>query len=168
MYVLNVKQLLFTAGMTLIDSVDSIIMLYSYTGFPDRSFALFDRKAPIQSRISVENVPNSPDLPFLPSVQLSKTASPVTGIQELRRDTSQGNLSPKASKVSILDGEHGATVTAADAMDDQVTRQLRVKRNAMSGLSVILTLMSILVAFRHVCVVMTTTPVKLNTRLVSR
>lgn len=36
-------QLLFTAGMTLVDSVDSVLMLYSYSGFPERGFALFEK-----------------------------------------------------------------------------------------------------------------------------
>ncbi|KAL0575200.1 hypothetical protein V5O48_006761 [Marasmius crinis-equi] len=33
---------LFTAGMTLVDSLDSIMMLYSYAGFPERSFRIFE------------------------------------------------------------------------------------------------------------------------------
>ncbi|KIK57282.1 hypothetical protein GYMLUDRAFT_204164 [Collybiopsis luxurians FD-317 M1] len=79
---------LFTAGMTLIDSVDSILMLYSYTGFPEHSFSLFERK----------------------------TESISSGQQDLE------------SKV-------------------RMARSTRVKRNAISGLSILLTLMSILVAF---------------------
>lgn len=36
-------KLLFTAGMTLIDSVDSVLMVYSYTNFPEHSWAIFER-----------------------------------------------------------------------------------------------------------------------------
>ena len=34
--------MLFTAGMTLLDSIDSILMLYSYTGFPEQGFRFFE------------------------------------------------------------------------------------------------------------------------------
>jgi len=37
-----ILPLLFTAGMTLLDSIDSILMLYSYTGFPERRFRIFE------------------------------------------------------------------------------------------------------------------------------
>jgi high-affinity nickel-transport protein len=86
-------KLLFTAGMTLIDSLDSIMMLYSYTGFPERRFTLF-----------------------------VKSGSP-------RSPSGQG---------SDLDEDRPENIN------------MRVKMNAMSGLSIILTLMSILVAFGYV------------------
>ena len=35
-----IQKILFTAGMTLVDSADSILMLYSYSGFPERSFII--------------------------------------------------------------------------------------------------------------------------------
>lgn len=38
-----VLPLLFTTGMTLVDSLDSILMLYSYSGFPERSWKIFAR-----------------------------------------------------------------------------------------------------------------------------
>jgi hypothetical protein len=34
-------QMLFMAGMILLDPVDSILMLYTYTGFPDKRLHLF-------------------------------------------------------------------------------------------------------------------------------
>ena len=46
--------------------------------------------------------------------------------------------------------EEGATVSVAPVVDEETRRLMRVKRNAMSGLSIALTLMSILVAFRSV------------------
>ena len=93
-------QLLFTAGMTLIDSLDSVLMLYSYTGFPERKFALFVKRGSLGS-------PRTP----------GETA-PVEQEIELGED--------RPEKINA-----------------------RVKMNAMSGLSIILTLMSILVAFRY-------------------
>jgi len=78
--------LLFTAGMTLIDSADSVFMLYSYTGFPERSVTLFK---------ATETIPESE-----------------------------------------VEADHSTMILAQ-----------RVKQNAMSDLSIILTVMSILVAF---------------------
>ena len=93
-------QLLFTAGMTLIDSLDSVLMLYSYTGFPERKFALFAKQ--------------------------------------------EGLGSP-----GIL-GETPLVEHEPDPDEDRPEKiNTRVKMNAMSGLSIILTLMSILVAFRY-------------------
>lgn len=93
-----VLPLLFTAGMTLIDSLDSILMLYSYTGFPEHKFALFVKRGEVSLSSSAGEVPladHGPD--------------------------------PDEDRPEIID--------------------LRVKMNAMSGLSIILTLMSIVVAF---------------------
>ena len=36
-------QFLFTVGMTFVDSSDSILMLYTYASFPERSLKLFER-----------------------------------------------------------------------------------------------------------------------------
>ena len=87
--------------MTLIDSLDSILMLYSYTGFPERRFAFFVKQAEASSS-------NSPGEPALAGYE---------------RELDEG----RPEKIDM-----------------------RVKMNAMSGLSIILTLMSILVAFRFV------------------
>jgi len=91
--------------MTLIDSLDSVLMLYSYTGFPERKLALFVKQGEFGS-------PSSPG------------ENPLVG--------------------------HGP-----DLDEDRPEKiNVRVKMNAMSGLSIVLTLMSILVAFR--CVFLST------------
>lgn len=87
--------------MTLIDSLDSILMLYSYAGFPERKFALFVTRGE----------PRSPSSP---------------------------------GETPLVDHE-------PDIDEDRPEKiNMRVKMNAMSGLSIVLTLMSILVAFRYV------------------
>jgi len=86
--------------MTLIDSLDSILMLYSYTGFPERKFALFIKQ------------------------------------DELRSPSPLG-------ETALAEHEPGLDEDRPEKID------MRVKMNAMSGLSIILTLMSILVAFRY-------------------
>ncbi|KAG7092902.1 hypothetical protein E1B28_009209 [Marasmius oreades] len=98
---------LFTAGMTLVDSLDSIMMLYSYAGLPDdRSFKIFEHS---EKKCAVPDTPET-----------RLTAVPVTS----------------------------AAFLPPDERKDAAKRNKRVKMNMMSGLSVILTLMSILVAFR--------------------
>ncbi|KAF9067737.1 high-affinity nickel-transport protein-domain-containing protein [Rhodocollybia butyracea] len=85
---------LFTAGMTLVDSLDSILMLYSYSGFPEHSIRLFEQR----------------------------------------------NSDNRDPQVSI-------GVEANAESDLRLATSTRVKQNAISGLSILLTLMSILVAF---------------------
>lgn len=108
---------LFTAGMTLIDSLDSILVLYSYAGFPEHSLRIFEYGA---SEHSTTEQP----------IQLP--ASPVEEIEP-------GLLSPTGTETPL-------NVKALEK-EDRTARDMRVKMNMMSGLSIILTLMSILVAF---------------------
>ena len=85
-------QLLFTAGMTLVDSLDSVLMLYSYAGFLGDGWKVIER---------VEK------------------AGDEEGV-----------------------GLRDETVEEPDA------QALKMKRHLMSNLSVVLTTMSIVVAFR--------------------
>ncbi|KAJ4482027.1 NicO-domain-containing protein [Lentinula aciculospora] len=94
---------LFTSGMTLIDSLDSILMLYSYTGFPERCLRIFEEKG------------------------LDQGASNPDGVERKANVDSEPKLEPESEK--------------------QVARNDQVKQNAISGLSILLTLMSIIVAF---------------------
>ena len=172
--------------MTLIDSVDSIIMLYSYSGFPDRSFKLFegrteDTKPLVRSAdrddISEPPSPVSPESPISPvspsaplrpraqredSMDPSKTPSPLASVAELpaRPPSNSGSGTPAVTdsaslkaKAAIFDEENLATteVDVQPVENEEAKRLRRVKLNAMSGLSIMLTLMSILVAFRYVC-----------------
>ncbi|KAJ7175951.1 NicO-domain-containing protein [Mycena filopes] len=121
-----VLPLLFTAGMTLIDSADSILMLYSYAGFPEaeRGWALLDR---------------------------STTSRPL--------DTEKVELENPTPRLTVVDAEHQRPshlekpidelepIPAAPVEAAPQVQQVKAKANIMSGLSIILTLMSILVAF---------------------
>ena len=100
--------------MTLIDSLDSILMLYSYSGFPETSLTIFEKRVAL---------PNSvPDFPVSPASECAVTDDTLV-VSAIPVD--DHNLSNKAS-------------------------ELKVKLNMMSGLSIVLTLLSILVAFRCV------------------
>ena len=153
--------------MTLIDSLDSIIMLYSYAGFPERSFAIFERRAPRRSAS-----PPSDPATHLPQATASAAASgsaaaPVAVAMMPDADATNTNIDtvPAAEEDEPEDpkaqaqvqgkgkGKAATVVTVAkldpDAEESELLRKrtLRVKHNAMSDLSILLTVMSILVAF---------------------
>ena len=119
--------------MTLVDSADSIIMLYSYTGFPERSLVVFSKE-------KVET-PKEVD---------AEEAKPISD-EKMKSEAVQ-----EISEVAITDPEKALEEEAAEqrrvipAIQPATTEtDNRVKMNVMSGLSIILTLMSILVAFRY-------------------
>ncbi|KAF8919042.1 high-affinity nickel-transport protein-domain-containing protein [Mucidula mucida] len=101
---------LFTSGMTMIDSLDSILMLYSYSGFPEDSFVIFEK------------------LVSLPE-----------------DETACATVLPSTS-VSAAEAEMEEPTKGPHDLQDKA-RALKVKLNMMSGLSIVLTLMSIFVAF---------------------
>ncbi|KAH9889835.1 NicO-domain-containing protein [Cubamyces lactineus] len=140
-----ILPLLFTVGMTLIDSLDSIIMLYSYTGFPDHSFALFERRAP--PRDSLEDA--GATCPSSGLASGSRVEADIAGVEELPR--TPASISNEDQQELAKDRKKGDIITVQDAQastDDPIRqRVLRVKQNAMSDLSILLTVMSILVAF---------------------
>lgn len=134
--------------MTLVDSLDSILMLYSYAGFPERSFALFehgisDDKKPI---LPISPVTDVTPLPPSPDPSITKS------VQEVHRDpVLPDDLGiNKHVTTGVRDVPEERTAVTVGVVDERMKKELRVKKNAMSGLSVILTLMSILVAFRYV------------------
>jgi len=132
--------LIFTAGMTLIDSSDSILMLYSYSGFPERSFFVFAKSE--DSDMTKEHV--SCDISNVPVPELENISDEKGGNEgndpspQDRKDDDQNEL-PQEPAQSMEPQGH--------ASDSAMARDVRVKMNVMSGLSIILTLMSILVAF---------------------
>ncbi len=124
--------------MTLIDSLDSVIMLYSYAGFPERSFAIFERRPLATST-------NPADSP-LPGVAQSATrdhleAAPVA---EVPRTQDEKPVDEKVVDVVTVTDPEDASESESEAAR---RRTLRVKHNAMSNLSILLTVMSIMVAF---------------------
>ena len=138
--------------MTLIDSVDSIIMLYSYAGFPDRSFSLFEKRVSCTATTS-ELYPE----PVLGRVD-SQTPSQTSKCQVEDEDapvvtTVHDAVTPPSPCINFKDGkavDEEQMEQANNNADEERARLLRVKRNAMSNLSILLTLMSILVAFTYV------------------
>jgi nickel/cobalt transporter (NiCoT) family protein len=113
---LLISQLLFTAGMTLVDSLDSILMLYSYSDFVEHSLAVFEENTPV-STSSVD---------IQPSTQgVISTATPE-GAERTVIDSTTGPQGPDfASSPQAVNTKH----------------------RTVSSLSIVLTLMSIMVAF---------------------
>lgn len=126
--------------MTLVDSVDSILMLYSYSGFPERSWVLFERTC--ASRSIGELVAGGREDAITESelVQGNTKELPQEP-QVVTSNSSQPSLLPDRQCI----GAAGPTLDV-DA-DKRTETEKRVKMNVMSGLSIVLTLMSILVAF---------------------
>lgn len=117
--------------MTLIDSADSILILYSYSGFPEHSWALLERSLRV-SRDAEKQVDEKPGL----GEQCPKSAmkTPQKVHEQSIMSSPAEDLKPQLN----------------EGVDMKVARDTQVKMNVMSGLSIILTLMSILVAFRCV------------------
>ena len=104
--------------MTIVDSADSVLMLYSYAGFPEKGFALFEKP----SRVGED------------------TASDEPLTMNIPRDPEN------------IQAQAGDAEPPSDESSDQTKRLMRVKRHTMSDLSIFLTLVSILVAFRYITV----------------
>ncbi|WWC69592.1 uncharacterized protein I206_103535 [Kwoniella pini CBS 10737] len=151
----------FTAGMSLVDSLDSILMLYAYatpsTDSPEGKLTL------------LQNIPNSKDnlvnieenvIPDLPSqeVSISRNNSEVimeSEITILEREEEQQELIRIKSPIQEI-----TTINQQQQNDDlnipssqiqiidnlKKERIIRVKTATMSNLSIILTLISIIVA----------------------
>lgn len=147
---------LFTAGMTLVDSADSVLMLYSYSGFPERSFFVFEkRENAVASMLREESRPGleDPEQAITGEDKQDKAEQPLAldseGVQVVEVKEATGE-DLKSAKIKIGDPEklrEGEEEKLAVIVDEGMERDRRLKLNVMSGLSITLTLMSILVAF---------------------
>lgn len=138
------QQLLFTAGMTLIDSADSVIMLYSYAGFPDRSFAIFSWTLPSEEKNAGEHRDGAEDL-IEEKKDVKEKIAPVTSVDEVI-DNAPVLVREVSNHAADEEKAHDSQTVAADRLTETQTN--RVKTNVMSGLSIVLTLLSICLAFR--------------------
>ncbi|KAI0283898.1 high-affinity nickel-transport protein-domain-containing protein [Russula aff. rugulosa BPL654] len=148
-----ILPMLFTAGMTLLDSIDSILMLYSYTGFAEHRFQLFEPVLENDARDHKNSVYREAAATSVSPARLPRSG----GSHE--NETEPCPLSAALSEQSALNGssqgimEQPAEVQLEDTdakirdIRKEAQRELIVKRNMMSGLSILLTLMSIVVAF---------------------
>ncbi|KAI0755148.1 high-affinity nickel-transport protein-domain-containing protein [Daedaleopsis nitida] len=137
-----ILPLLFTVGMTLIDSLDSVIMLYSYAGFPERSFALFELRPELEAAPAAAKTKQPDSEAFAEVDEVAHAVPRPVQVQVEDR---------KSRDKQAIDGDADAdaevTVAVVDPEASARRRALRVKHSAMSNLSILLTVMSILVAF---------------------
>lgn len=140
--------------MTLLDSIDSILMLYSYTGFAEHRFHLFepvpesdarDHKSSVYREAAATSVSPAPVPRSEGSHENETEPCPLSAALNGRSEqngSSQGNIEQPV-EVQLEDKDAKVRDIRKEAQ-----RELIVKRNMMSGLSILLTLMSIFVAFR--------------------
>ncbi|KAI0770516.1 high-affinity nickel-transport protein-domain-containing protein [Fomes fomentarius] len=143
-----ILPLLFTVGMTLVDAIDSIVMLYSYAGFPDRSFAIIERRSappPLpqvtQQRDKATTTAEKPEAASgldLDLAEVPRTSPTVQDGVNINLNDQKANAYADADVVAV--SEPGEDESAR-------RRTLRVKQTAMANLSILLTVMSVLVAF---------------------
>ncbi|KAI5123092.1 hypothetical protein M0805_001448 [Coniferiporia weirii] len=141
---------LFTVGMTLVDSIDSVLMLYAYAGGPDRTLALFERRGPNDAGNVSGAALQTPSIEGTRKSELQPEKSPLSTPGEDRPTLpaqallhcGQDDLKTETVEKDGLDyAPHD------EAQDNDLRQSMRVKQHTMSGLSVALTLISILVAF---------------------
>ncbi|ODO03363.1 high-affinity nickel-transporter [Cryptococcus wingfieldii CBS 7118] len=140
---------LFTAGMSLVDSLDSILMLYAYASpsrsTPEGKIALlqdpFDSKETInETNIETLPVETSDERERAESEELR--ASPRGEIERLEEEQETRYMGARDGGVEE-EGIGGPSNFAEGAENERV---IQAKANTMSSLSIILTLLSILVA----------------------
>jgi len=141
-----VLPFLFTAGMTIVDSADSILMLYSYAGLPKES-----RWALIKRRILVETVNHDQENKLDAGPNPSDIGDKKTFPDEL--SVSSGLPNKREADPSMnVDIEpvsnHGVYTGTPGAVKEDIDRRSNAtKLHTMSNLSIALTVISILVAF---------------------
>jgi len=132
---------LFTAGMTLIDSLDSVLMLYSYSGFPEHGWSLFVHQD--ESKIGKQPVNVERNEGTLPITRSESLPAPVT--RDVDPNLNADDITVKSRQNDEDESRPVLEPVLVGKTGDE--RILRVKQNVMSGLSIVLTLMSIFVAF---------------------
>jgi nickel/cobalt transporter (NiCoT) family protein len=136
--------------MSFVDSLDSILMLYSYTGFAERSLAIFDHEVPALpgaiTMSAIENLRKEQETPT--HVTASEVVCATGQKLDIPAICEEGRVAPSEG-VELRD--ELVPNQEEDGYDlQQLTRNSIIQRSTMSNLSLALTLMSILVAFRSV------------------
>ncbi|EIN12727.1 hypothetical protein PUNSTDRAFT_60012 [Punctularia strigosozonata HHB-11173 SS5] len=136
-------QLLFTAGMSLIDSLDSILMLYSYTGFPERSWTIFARDR------SQSQMNGDLESKMMHVRQIDERVVPEEAtLPSPERDQAPPSIREEGRELPLEDYKSEVKDIPGDEGENMVQRRNTViQQTTMSNLSLILTLMSIIVAF---------------------
>ena len=133
-------------------------MLYSYAGFPEHSWAIVERNIITEACADGSEAPaeNPVDDKTGPASHTAQTET--SAIQETPRsikseyEIANVDVDTKAVDIEKVDGKFPDVVDSLEAStrDARMARDAQVKKNTMSSLSIALTSMSIVVAFRSV------------------
>ena len=139
--------------MTLLDSIDSILMLYSYTGFAEHRFRIFEPAREDDGADHMTSAYREAAATSVATAQLPRSRDshedeierfPLSGVPAAPEEQPEQEDKKQPVEVQVVK-EADARITD---IRKEAQRELMVKRNMMSGLSILLTLMSIVVAFR--------------------
>ncbi|KAG8705844.1 hypothetical protein FRC08_001417 [Ceratobasidium sp. 394] len=141
-----ILPLLFTAGMTLVDSADSVLMLYAYADFPEKSFAIFERRD--ASSNSTQSSKSSRSVLGVGPSGAQEPIDEITPASPIQKHpiSSKTNLPDLERAVSNAESVESREFDGGMTTKQQQTLEQAAK-NTMSSLSIVLTLLSILVAF---------------------
>ncbi|KAI6123922.1 NicO-domain-containing protein [Pisolithus croceorrhizus] len=129
-----VLPLLFTGGMTLVDSLNSIMMLYSYSGFAEHSWTIFRRTIPA-NEVEDGDVSRDPDLDM--------TDTP----DQTRPEWITHSARQQATSADVIAGLSVGVKDDSKNIAGEGYHVACAKRHTLSNLSILLTSMSILLAF---------------------
>lgn len=125
-------------------------MLYSYAGFPESSWSLFEHSEPeanekgiVLEAFAAQAQPNIDH--GVPSPDPIAGPSGEADFKERLPEDATSAHSHRSAVVEIISG----TLIQDRESTENIKRRMTVKQNTMSGLSIVLTLISILVAFRY-------------------
>lgn len=145
----------FTAGMSLVDSLDSVLMLYAYaspsTTSKEGKLALFYRSVPGQSKppvnLSIEGQPGSEQM-FIPAIEVIPLRSGNEDVEHsaicVEAEMSQSEEEGKSFQPELQPEDQGGVIEPVGRAREIV----ETKTEVMSGLSITLTVLSIVVALR--------------------
>lgn len=132
----------------MVDSIDSCIMLYSYSGFPERGWNLLQTKQLVAEDVDVTEATSlaapSPQVDILDSVNAlssdgsskdvsSTTPDEISKVDSVQKDSPETLKAPSVKQI------------AAAESPTELQKHFANKHHTMSNLSIILTLVSILV-----------------------
>ena len=155
-YLTLLMQFLFTAGMTLVDCLDSVLMLFAYAA-PDQGTGMF-KWSVIEDKDTKQRHMEQPGAlgalePELQCPELTRTAATALETVEVddgdnKNDLLTGGTSTAAYVSTSGPQARAETAKPNDHKQSRAQRMIRNKGQMISSLSISLTLLSILVALR--------------------
>lgn len=126
------------------DSVDSVLMLYSYTGFVGHSWRIFEPSSSPSRTTDARSVNTHGEVSL--TKERTVEVSPATANEVAPADQPCNGIENESRTVDNVAHDSDSDAARREHSD----RMVMVKRSTMSELSITLTTMSILLAFRSV------------------